>query len=138
MSCVYSLSCKDANIKDLYIGSCKDFKLRQYSHKQDCNCIKRKGYNRKVYKFIRENEGWDNFNMTILEYCKEEQLKELEQKYIEELKPTLNSYDAFSKKTTSDYNKIHNNIKVNCPICNKLHNKQNIKRHLKTIHSVNN
>jgi hypothetical protein len=54
----------DTNLK--YIGSTKDFDYRMCIHKSDCNNPKSKKYNFKVYKTIRDNGGWDNFNKILM------------------------------------------------------------------------
>tara|TARA_R110002073_G_scaffold319624_1_gene494357 strand:- start:49 stop:549 length:501 start_codon:yes stop_codon:yes gene_type:complete len=103
MSCVYSITSKDLQIKDSYVGSCKDFKIRQCRHKSDTNNINGKAYNRKLYKFIRDNGGWDNFNMSLLEECSLENLKIKEQEYIKKLNSTLNTINAKTDKL--EYNR---------------------------------
>jgi hypothetical protein len=63
----YKIVCKDENIKDCYIGKTLDFKNRVRNHKSDCNNENSKEYNYKLYKFIRENGGWNNFDMIEIE-----------------------------------------------------------------------
>ena len=92
-ACVYKIVCKDENITDTYIGSTKNFKNRMKGHKCNCNNIKRPGYNYKVYKFIRENGGWENWEMKKI--CDVKcldgyDLRKAEGEYILTLKPTLN------------------------------------------------
>ena len=52
---IYKIYCKDTNIQDIYIGSTYNFKLRYYTHKNNCININNKKYNYRVYKFIRDN-----------------------------------------------------------------------------------
>ena len=52
---------------DVYIGHTTDFKHRKQGHKQSCNNPSVKNYNLKVYKTIRENGGWDNYTMRLIE-----------------------------------------------------------------------
>jgi len=91
-SCVYRIECLDPEIKDIYIGSTVDLKERIKQHKKDC-----KNSNSKVYTFMREHGGWDNwkFDIELLAtgYGKETRL-EWEQNYIDCLKPSLNSKNA--------------------------------------------
>jgi len=54
----------DTNLK--YIGSTKDFYYIMCIHKSYCNNPKSKKYNFKVYKTIRDNGGWDNFNKILM------------------------------------------------------------------------
>tara|TARA_R110000823_G_scaffold12567_7_gene42098 strand:- start:80 stop:625 length:546 start_codon:yes stop_codon:yes gene_type:complete len=89
---VYKLCCKDAT--EFYIGSTKDLYKRRINHKTICNNVKGKLYNKKLYKYIRDNGGFDEFDFEILElgeyedkYC----MRDRERYFIETLKPTLNS-----------------------------------------------
>ena len=66
-----------------YIGSTKDLNHRIKSHKFDCKTM-----DRKVYKYIRENGGWDNFEFEVIE--KYDNYKEKEIEIIQELQPPLN------------------------------------------------
>jgi hypothetical protein len=52
----------------LYVGFTIDFTRRKSLHKHNCNNPNSKHYNYKVYEFIRENGGWDNWNMVLIEY----------------------------------------------------------------------
>ena len=90
---IYKLCSKDTDITDFYIGSTTEFRRRKYSHKSSCNNEKSKDYNLDLYKFIRENGGWKNWDMVLIEYYKCDNKLELEKKereVIENLKPTLN------------------------------------------------
>ena len=64
---IYKIYCKDESISDIYIGHTTNFKQRNKLHKSNCNVESSKGYNYKIYKIIRENGGWDNWNMIIIE-----------------------------------------------------------------------
>jgi hypothetical protein len=64
---IYKIICKDETITDIYIGHTTNFKQRNKLHKSTCNVESLKGYNYKIYKIIRENGGWDNWNMTTIE-----------------------------------------------------------------------
>jgi hypothetical protein len=89
---VYIIRCKDKSISDCYIGSTADMKHRTDKHKRCCSNENYKGYDYKVYKYIRDNGGWDNFE--VVEICKCDNLLETEQYYIDFLKPSLNSRNA--------------------------------------------
>ena len=69
-TCFYKICCKDTNIKEIYIGQTTDFTRRKYSHGHACYNDKRPDYNMRVYKFIRDNGGWDNWDMILIENCK--------------------------------------------------------------------
>ena len=52
---------------NIYIGSTTDYIRRKNKHKSDCNCVTSKGYNDKKYQYIRENGGWEEWNMIEVE-----------------------------------------------------------------------
>ena len=91
---VYKIYCRDYSITEFYVGSSVNFKARKYAHKSNCNNIKRREYNYKVYRYIRENGGFDNWDFEILLEPEVENKKELklkyEAKYQLDLKPELN------------------------------------------------
>ena len=65
---IYKLLHKeDYDNVNIYIGSTTDFIRRKNKHKSDCNCEKSKSYNQKKYQYIRDNGGWDCFNMIEVE-----------------------------------------------------------------------
>ncbi len=88
----YKIVSKNENIKDCYVGKTTNFKKRVEYHKSNCYNENRKEYNYKLYKFIRENGGWDNFNFIEIEKGeydnKDSAIKERE--LIEELNANLN------------------------------------------------
>lgn len=104
---IYKICCKDHLITDIYIGQTTNFVERKHRHKYACNNINNK---LKLYNTIRDNGGWENWDMVELaKYnCKnstESRIKE--QEYYEVLKPTLNSCPPFVDKT-----------KYFCIVCN--------------------
>ena len=117
-SVIYKIYCKDDNIKDIYIGSTTNFRNRKYDHKCNCYNINQLNlYNLKVYKFIRDNGGWENWDMIIIEEFECENKLELikkEREYIEKLNASLNSdipsrtvkeYRQDKKNELNEYNK---------------------------------
>jgi len=96
---IYKIYCKDETITDIYVGHTTNFHVRKYQHKNSCN--NSKNNNIKIYKTIRENGGWNNWNMVeIAKYnCKnstEARIKE--QEHYEILKASLNSYPPYINK----------------------------------------
>ena len=95
---IYKIKSLDPNIDYCYIGSTQIFTKRKCKHKSMCNIIN-SITDTKLYNTMRENGGWDNFQMTpIEEYkCDTPQEAHIREQYwidnIEEKK--LNSYDAF-------------------------------------------
>jgi len=108
-ACVYKIICKDLSIADMYIGSTINFKNRGYLHKSCCVNKNNKAYNYKVYKFIRDNGGWENWEM--IKICDVKcldnyDLCKTEGKYILSLKPTLNK--CIAGRTKAEYDKAYN------------------------------
>lgn len=64
---LYKIVPKDLNLNFIYVGSTTDFRRRKNGHKTDCNNEHRINYNSKIYKTIRENGGWDQFEMLEIE-----------------------------------------------------------------------
>lgn len=95
---IYKLCCLDPNITDEYIGHTTSFVDRKKNHKKNCNNKNGKYYNLKVYQFIRENGGWENWKMIqIEEYsCNNSREAELREQYwITYLNATLNMIKSF-------------------------------------------
>jgi len=57
----------DLNDENIYVGHTTNIVQRKYKHKSSCGNPNDKEYNLKVYKFIRENGGWDQWNMILIE-----------------------------------------------------------------------
>jgi hypothetical protein len=108
---IYKLCCKDPEITDIYVGSTTNFEQRKNNHNYRCYYDKSKKFFFKVYKFIREHGGFENWKMEIIEYypCKtKKELSLQERYYIDTLKPSLNSY--VPTRTVKEYcqdNKQH-------------------------------
>ena len=65
---IYKLVHKDDyNNANIYIGSTTDFTRRKNEHKRGCNNEKDKDHNAKKYQYIRENGGWDIWEMVEVE-----------------------------------------------------------------------
>ena len=92
-SIIYKLCCKDTNITDIYVGSTTNFYRRKQEHKNRCNNDNVKSYNMNVYKFIRNNGSWNNWDMIEIEKYNatdKRNLEKIERYWIETLKPSLN------------------------------------------------
>lgn len=89
----YKIVCKDLLVKDCYVGHTTNFVKRKYQHKNLCHNQNNRLYNSFKYQFIRDNGGWDNWEMVLIntESCENsiEAVKK-EREYIEELQATLN------------------------------------------------
>ena len=66
-SMIYKLCCNDPSIKDVYVGSTTNFTRRKHQHKNSCNNEKDRYHNRYVYRFIRDNGGFENWSMILVE-----------------------------------------------------------------------
>jgi len=115
---MYKLCCNDLNIIDCYIGHTTDFTKRKSTHKSNCNNEKYKYYNLKVYQFIRDNGGWDNWTMVMIEEYNCSSLLEAtkrERELYEELKATLNiNFPSRNNKEYYQDNKdYYNNYRNN-------------------------
>jgi hypothetical protein len=60
---IYKIQCKDPAIKETYGGHSTNLSHRTETHKSDCNNPNGKYYNTYVYQFIRDNGGWDNWEI---------------------------------------------------------------------------
>lgn len=90
---IYKIVCKDVNIKECYVGQTTDFTERKSCHKKCCNNINNKLHNMYIYQFIRDHNGWDNWDMIEIEkYNAIDKLdaKKKERYWIETLQATLN------------------------------------------------
>jgi hypothetical protein len=127
---------------ELYIGSTKYKYLcqRQKIHNHVLNNPNRIDYNSPLYKFCREKKV-KKIICELLETVEDSKLRILEQEYINKLEPTLNTNRAYrTEEERIEQKRLdtkkHNNMKSNCPICNKEMLKNNIKRHNRIIHNI--
>ena len=63
----YKIVCNDLSITDCYIGHTTDFTKRKNRHKTNCYYETNARYHMRVYSFIRECGGWDNWSMIPIE-----------------------------------------------------------------------
>ena len=114
---IYKIYCKDENIKDVYVGHTINFTQRKYSHVKACNNLNN---SIRIYKTIRANGGWENWNMVeIATYCckdlTEARIKENE--HYNELQASLNSSQPYvNREVNKKINKVIK--KYSCSICN--------------------
>ena len=92
---IYKIVCDDLTVKYCYVGSTTDFTKRKSGHKTCCTNEKVRSYNLKVYKTIRENGGWDNWSMVLIEKypCENKQQAEQRERFwYEQLNADMNTY----------------------------------------------
>ena len=65
---IYKLVCNDLDVKHCYIGSTTCLKERKRNHKTACNNQNGKEYNSLKYKIIRDNGGFENWEMVLIHY----------------------------------------------------------------------
>ena len=58
---------EDLNNDNIYVGSTTNFVKRKCKHKYSCNTEYGRSYNHKKYQYIRENDGWEEWNMIEVE-----------------------------------------------------------------------
>jgi hypothetical protein len=96
---IYKIVCNDTTIPEIYIGHTTHFCNRKYSHKLSCTNNKATNHHLKVYTFIREHGGWENWSMIQIEQYKCNNSREAtmrERHWIDLLKPQLNVSNPFS------------------------------------------
>ena len=93
-SVVYKIMSLNPEVDEIYVGSTTAFRKRKHDHKTNCSNENAKYYNRYVYKFIRENEGWENWSMVIVkkypDITSKMELLKKEKKWMKKLNATLN------------------------------------------------
>ena len=89
----HKICCTALDITEIYIGHTVGFLTRKSKHKNRCSNGKDKSYNLYVYQFIRENGGWGNWSMVLVEIQKLNDRLEVfkyERELIEKYNATLN------------------------------------------------
>ena len=109
---IYKFVCKDLDVKDLYVGHSTNWIKRKNTHKNACINSNCKSYNCKVYKIMRENGGWDNWEMIEIEKypCNDEREACSRERYwYEQLSAELNTYrPLLTEEEIKEYKKIKN------------------------------
>jgi len=89
MSVIYTIQCIQ-NPSLLYVGSTNNLYMRTAKHKS-----RSKTCNYKLYCAIRENGGWDAFEVKIYKTTTPEEIKKEEALCCKKLKPTLNNNKVY-------------------------------------------
>ena len=144
---IYKITCKDIAITDVYVGHTTNFVQRKHSHKQSCLNVKSNNYTCKLYEVIRDNGGWNNWKMEIINFfkCKDHyEARTKEQEYFISLDATLNSIEPMPKpKVIMPIINIKKDTEIfGCTVCNiqcnnsKLLEKHNAsKKHLRILNT---
>ena len=140
---IYRIFCLNNDIKECYIGSCWDIKVRMNKHKSDCSNINSPKHNLKVYTFIRANGNWCNWDYEYyeVEVIDKTDLGMQEQDRMDiEINPILNGRRAYTDMV--EYNKqryidnlesikLKQNKKYNCE-CGGKYTHSNKTQHFRT------
>lgn len=143
---MYKIISKNKLIPDTYIGHTTNIQNRKRQHRE--NVIypnPKKDYF--VYKFIRENGGWENFELTIIEEypcntCDEARLRE--RYWYELFKPSLNNrkpiiskkeYFILNKDKKREYDIERRKQVITCECGNKIQLARKAE-HLKNNHKT--
>jgi hypothetical protein len=135
---IYKIVCNDLNITEVYVGSTTDFTRRKREHKSNCINEKSKKYHYTVYQMMRQNGGFDNWDMIELEKypCNDSNEARAKERYYYELLNTkLNM--RYPIRTNKEYYK--DNViyykQYNKEYCET--NKDKIKTHTKQYYEDN-
>jgi len=143
---IYKITCNNPNVTDSYVGHTTNFVQRKHAHKNGVTNEKSPCYSLKLYKTIRDNGGWDNWKMEMVQFynCKNiYEAKIKEQEHFTELKASLNSIEPMkSKEKVIDTVTIQHQVSeehevskfnYNCEKCSaKTNNKKDFYKHLAT------
>jgi uncharacterized C2H2 Zn-finger protein len=134
---IYKITCNDPSMTDVYVGHTTNFVQRKHAHKQSCNNDKSSNHNCKLYKVIRNNGGWQNWIMEIVNFfnCHDHyEARKKEQEYFVLLNATLNSIEPMPKpKEKKDVIKCKPEPNPTCDVCNKIFaNDKLYEEHLQT------
>ena len=142
---IYKITCKDAEIKDVYVGHTTNFVQRKHSHKQGCINPKSSNYDCKLYNTIREKGGWSNWKMEIINFfnCYDHyEARQKEQEYFVSLNATLNSIEPMPKpkekpipiiKQIKKGDYICNKCNINCHTPKELYTHNETNKHKKMV-----
>ncbi len=121
---IYKIQCKDKSITHSYIGSTGRFNIRIQCHISTAYNKNSSSYNLNLYKFIRENGGWENWDVVKIFVDNEskltrKQLFQLENYFIIKHKPLLNTaipknikYDNVIANIIQSFENNTNNIEI--------------------------
>ena len=130
----------------LYVGSTTDFTKRKSGHKSRCNNCNDKRYNSKLYTMIRDNGGWQMFNILVVKEfpCSNKQEALLEEdKIMKEMKANMNTIKAHTsvherceqmkeyKLINRDKILLYNKNQITCE-CGCILSRHCLSRHIKT------
>jgi hypothetical protein len=137
-SIIYKLCCRDPEITDIYVGSTTNFRRRKWQHKSSCSNVNDKNNNIHVYQFIRENGGFDAWDMVQVEQYEAKDKHDLharERHWIETLKPSLNR--VIPTRTVREYYNDNKQFIMDCSKNRYDNNKNQIQAQMKQYYEKN-
>ena len=132
----YLIKCKNPEVKDCYIGKTNQFMQRRNMHKYSSQTG-----SSKLYVAIRENGGWENWQMDIVHrvICTPSTSCFLEESFILRYGCTLNMQKCY-EYDRQEYNKEkcrqHYAVRIACP-CGWQGSKMNLIHHVKSQRHIN-
>jgi len=131
-----------------YFGSTENFDNRKYTHKSACNNPNATNHNFKIYRFIREHGGWNQWQMKpvaklppntskLEATIEEERLRvEMDAKLCDRRAHRTNEQRlADQRQSSAEYYKQHHeklNEKYICSVCNGRFSAHKKQRHFKS------
>jgi len=91
---IYKLCCRDPSVTEIYVGFTTNFNERKRCHRKACCNECDRAYNTPVYKFIRDNGGWANWDMDLIDSVSvsdKRAASKVERHYVESLNAELNA-----------------------------------------------
>jgi len=152
---MYRIVCNDTAVQECYVGSTINWIKRKAGHKFACNNETDKGYNLKIYQTIRNNGGWQNWSMVLIEDypCDNDLEKRKRERYWQEhydakmnsilaqssMKEWKETHTEYHKEYYKEYYKTHKEQiadqrgeKVTCD-CGCIVSHFNLPRHRRTL-----
>ena len=142
---MYKLVCNDLKIKECYVGHTTEMTKRKNNHKSSCNNEKDNSYNQKKYIYMRDNGGWDNWSMVMIEEysCKNKQeAVKRERELYEDLEAKLNTIRPYVNEVeikeqisnnAKKWNDTHKEYKKEYYENNKEQRKEHYEKHKEEI-----
>ena len=97
---IYIIKCKDPDIDGCYVGQTAHYIKRCKQHRYNSKCILSDAYHRTIYQYIRDNGGFSNFKIDILQTVEAEQktIDKVEAFYIRKFKSLNHQMPARTRK----------------------------------------
>ena len=136
---IYKIVCLDISVTQTYVGSTTHLINRRASHKESCTNLKSKLYNQFVYQFIRDNGGFDNWDIVLIENvvgCSDSPTLHARERYwIETLHAELNK--NIPTRTRNEYREANKELIAERTKKYEELNKDNIKKYQAKYRELN-